>query len=623
MYATFRAWLALALPFALFGCDGAPAPSDAGVERPVILGVEAPTPVLEGSILVVRGLALDTVGTDPRLRIVDGSADIATLPSVMDFEDGRLFFSITDEAVSRLGTGSHAVGLVVRGDSGDSEPFPYTLEIADALAIELADVPQGEVHRNDVIELTGDGYIAPTEGDLRAHFVGTFTEDAGPSRSVDTSIAVTLMERTDRSRGLVRLTTDIGGPMPGTFDGSVELTSALVSGATSTSRSVDTTLHFNPPDLFGLDPTTASLGQIIRISGAGFLGGADRPDETTILRVQGTFTPEGATTGEAFGPTDIVPLWISGNEVQLIVDAEARRDALVASLFGYARGVFMGTATPIAIAGTVELTGVEVPFGFSLGPVRQVVYVRFLPGFYGSLVRFGLHNARDQIELAVQERMRGIYAQWNVDLRFEEPDDFSRTAYSVLEIGGPDPNGSGLFGYDNTPGKDIGNLRLFDQIGGANAETQLDGYPGFGGVFVESFLYWSENPGFAGDRPPGAPSPEPLFDEVFGPVRERPATRDEVNGDGDPDRVAAVRRAIDALGSIVGETSSHELGHSLGMAQPYGSPTAYHNGFDGDGCLMDSGGDRPLGERMGLPGFTPTHFCYDHPDYLDEILGTM
>ena len=36
---------------------------------------------------------------------------------------------------------------------------------------------------------------------------------------------------------------------------------------------------------------------------------------------------------------------------------------------------------------------------------------------------------------------------------------------------------------------------------------------------------------------------------------------------------------------------------------------------------MDTGGDRPLGERMALPGFTTTHFCYDHPDYLTEILS--
>ena len=57
------------------------------------------------------------------------------------------------------------------------------------------------------------------------------------------------------------------------------------------------------------------------------------------------------------------------------------------------------------------------------------------------------------------------------------------------------------------------------------------------------------------------------------------------------------------------------------MAQPYGAPTVYHNDFDGEGCLMDTGGDRPLGERMEEPGFAMTELCYDHPAYLDEILG--
>ena len=77
---------------------------------------------------------------------------------------------------------------------------------------------------------------------------------------------------------------------------------------------------------------------------------------------------------------------------------------------------------------------------------------------------------------------------------------------------------------------------------------------------------------------------------------------------------------MEALGSLVGETAAHELGHSLGMAQPYGPPMAYHNDFDGPGCLMDRGGDRPLGERLQLDGFTPTHFCHDHPSYLSDIL---
>jgi hypothetical protein len=209
----------------------------------------------------------------------------------------------------------------------------------------------------------------------------------------------------------------------------------------------------------------------------------------------------------------------------------------------------------------------------------------------------------------------------NVDVRLDDPDDFDDTATTVIEIGGPDPNGNGLFGYDNSPGKDVGNVRMFDAIGGTNAQTQADGFPGFGGVFVESMLWWSSHPELPGDRPPSSPDPEPLFDEIFDPVRSRPASRAEIDGDASASRLAEIERAIAALSSIIGETTAHELGHSLGMAQPYGPVTAFHRDDDGDGCVMDRGGDRPLDERSAQPGAARSVFCDDEPMYLQEILG--
>ena len=93
-----------------------------------------------------------------------------------------------------------------------------------------------------------------------------------------------------------------------------------------------------------------------------------------------------------------------------------------------------------------------------------------------------------------------------VEFQTEQPTEFDPAAYAILDVGGPDPNGQGLFGYDNTPGKDIGNLRLHDHVGGANAQGAEDGY-GYGGVFIESFLYFSEHPPFTGDPPPSSPLP--------------------------------------------------------------------------------------------------------------------
>lgn len=608
------------LALGLAACDGGSAPTDAGAERPVILEVRAPAPAVEGSVIEVRGLGLDRLGLDARLAIERAGAPISTLDTIPDEGDGRRLFLLSADAVTQLGGGIHDLEVVALGNELESEPFAFTLRLVTTLPVDLFDTPSGEVHRNDVAVLNGNGIIGTTEGTLEAHFVGIFTLDAGGSSGIDVRLTVTPLERTSRERGVVILSTDLGGLFPGTFDGTIQLRSRLLNGEQTESATLATSLHFNPPDLYSLDPTNAAVGQFLTVSGAGFLGGSEHPDEATLLRLEGMFEPVDAAP-VPFGPMEIVPRWLSGSAVQLVIEPAVRRDQIASELFGYAQGVFMGRATPITIKGVEELEGASVPFGFVLGAVVQVVYVRFLPSFYTSLGRYGLASAAPEIEAAVQARMEAIYAPWNVDLRFEEPQDFSRTAYSVLEIGGPDPNGVGLFGYDNTPGKDIGNLRLFDSIGGTNAETQADGYPGYGGVFVESFLYWSSHPDLPGERPLGAPDAEPLFDEVFDPVRLEPATRPEARGEADPARAEAVRRAIDALSSIIGETAAHEIGHSLGMAQPFGSPTVYHNDFDGEGCLMDSGGDRALGERMALPGFTATHFCYDHPDYLSEILG--
>src|SRR6202011_1799751 len=79
----------------------------------------------------------------------------------------------------------------------------------------------------------------------------------------------------------------------------------------------------------------------------------------------------------------------------------------------------------------------------------------------------------------------------------------------------------GLLGYDNTPGKDVGNQRLFDRLGGVNASTQSDGFPGYGGVFTEQFLGFSKHPGPSVARLPVDAS---LFDRGFDPRRAETGT---------------------------------------------------------------------------------------------------
>jgi len=198
-----------------------------------------------------------------------------------------------------------------------------------------------------------------------------------------------------------------------------------------------------------------------------------------------------------------------------------------------------------------------------------------------------------------------------------------------VDVTGFDPNGLSLMGYDNTPGKDVGNDRLYDRIGGVHAETQEDGYPGYGGIFVDSFFAFSQHP------PPGVePSPgaSELFDAIFDPVRPdkgQPATEAEARGferlnrgDNCPapsgDRSGQLRCAVFVLGNILGGTMAHEIAHSLGLADPEGS--LFHNSADRPNHLMDPGNARPFEERANLMGQGPEIFCAENYTYLRKIL---
>lgn len=581
---------------------------------PRILTVEAPSPVLIGSVLAIRGQDLRLLGPKPTLRVDTVFADSLSDPED-DFSD-VLRFELPAELIA---SGTRSVTLTLLGGGMQSEPFVTSFEFATDLTLAVEPGPLGDVHRNDVVVLRGEGFISESEGPSFAVLDGTFTADGGSPESMEVLLPLFLLEAQGRDRAFFELSTELGGLTTGVFEGDLYVESTL-RGAREPRRSerYPTTMRFVGPELFNLEPNVVALGQLVRVFGAGFLG--DEPDEATLIRIEGSFTSDGVT--RAIEPVELVPIFDSGTEVRLPVEVATSGEGLISTVFGAARGVFAGTATPVVLSRSAELRGEPVPFSLELVGTTQVVQLRFLPGFYTSLARFGLASAADEIERGIRDRIESIYSGYRLEIRLDLPADYSPEAYSVLEIGGPDPTGTGLFGYDNTPGKDVGNLRLFDRIGGTNAETQMDGFPGFGGVFVESILWWSSHPELPEERPFGAPSPEPLFDVIFDPTRARPASRDEIVGDAQRTRVEEIRRAIGAFCAVVGETAAHELGHSLGMAEPYGSPSIFHNIRSGEGCLMDEGAARPFGERAAQPGFGATHLCYDGPGYLTSILGS-
>jgi hypothetical protein len=70
---------------------------------------------------------------------------------------------------------------------------------------------------------------------------------------------------------------------------------------------------------------------------------------------------------------------------------------------------------------------------------------------------------------------------------------------------------------------------------------------------------------------------------------------------------------------MIGTTMTHEVGHSLGLANPM-EAMAFHDQGDQPNRLMDAGGARTFYERSELMGEGPAVFCDGEYDYLRDIL---
>ena len=604
----------------LLACTEATETQVTGTPTLEILEVRRMDTLLPGSSIRVRGRGVieDDGVAPPTLRVVaEGGIVLAELGGpVVDGEE--LVFELPALVVQAMIPG--AVTLIVELRQGDAVSLPVAFSgfVAHTTEANLFEIPSGTFHRDGGLLFGAEGLLDSGEGSSLLEIEGVFEREDGTSATVTSDLFITLVDPLDRTRGEVRLGVEIGGVSPGTFEGVARVRTYSVTGHSSLSAPLAVTWVFTPPVVFGVEEPKVALGQYLSVYGAGFLGG-EGESGLTLLRLEGQAGPNPGALSN-FGPTTLYVERVSDEEILLPVEPLVKNGALVSALFGSARARFSGTLTPLVSADGEEVEGGGLSVELEVTGGRQAVVVRFLSTFSDSLQRFGLALAEQEIRSGVFDRIESIYEGYAVEVFEEIPDDTMLSAIATLEIGGPDPNGIGLFGYDNTPGKDVGNLRLSDSIGGSNAEVQEDGAPGYGGVFIESYLWWSSHPDLGVARPAGAPPVDPLFDEIFNAVRAQPASLSEVQGAGSPQRVASVQRAIAALASIIGETAAHELGHSFGLAQPHGSKTAFHSASPGEGCLMDGGFDRPLAERAAQPGSAMTSFCGDEAGYLSEVL---
>ena len=616
------------------GC-GTPEPVDVALTGLAVREV-APEVVVTGTSLAITGSSFvdEAWGTSVlRLkgRLGGRAVDVALPARFVDYD--HLTAEVDAAAMAELGAGAEVEAFdgdatveVVSAETGGtytSAPLAVRLDVAAQLTPEITSVQTGGViFVNDALEVEGRGLLlGGSEGGSVAIVRGCFqlTGSATCAPVAEQTIALAPAAPFSRERATFRFVPAIAGIRAGHFRGTVAIENRHEGGATIAADPISVGYDVVTAQVFSVSPPRASLGQYVLIEGGGFIGGEGRA--STQVRLQGSFRPTGAPAGI---PVDLllIPEYESGNRVRYVISTD---DALGMAIdLRTVTGTFTGTIRPIVRYGTQQVVGPAKPVTLGIDPVKQVVRLDFRPSYVESLRRFGLRAVDGAIRARVLEVVRRAYPAINIEFRTEPVTDFA--LFSSVELHGPDPNGQGLFGYDNTPGKDTGNMRLYDRLGGVNALTQQDGFAGYGGVFIESLMGFSQHPA-VGVSLPGA---DGLFDDIFDPFRPdcgSIALAADVSGglpavDGATcpggDRKTQLACAVYVMGNLIGGTLAHELGHSLGLANPYGD--GFHDDGDEPNRLMDAGGDRPFPERAELQGQGPASFCADEYDYLRMIL---
>lgn len=625
--------LLLAAVLGAGGCAASIGP-DPGLEGLAVSKV-APDTVIPGTKLVVMGSSFVESQWGAATLHLKGQAggrgvDVRWPATFVDF--GQLTVAVDAGKIAEVGddvdfAGTATIEVLATSDDNtyESNDLNVTLQFRSKLApVSSSFETTGVIFVNDQIEITGQGFllggdegttVAKLTGCFKLNSTGTCTNQAG------IEIPMLPVDPLSRAKSTFAFSPKIAGIRPGSFTGKVQIINKQTGQAPIAADAVDIDYDLVTAQVFSVDPPAASLGQYVNVHGGGFVGG--EAGAVTELELRGTFNKTGGNPAQV--AITLIPEFFEGRLVRYVVNTD---DELGQALdLRQDTGMFTGTITPIITYGGVTVGGVAKNVSFMLAPVKQVVYLDFRPSYIEGLRDFGLRavhtRIRDRILAVCKEAYRGV----NIEFRTEPPTDFA--VYEHVELVGVDPNDMGLFGYDNSPGKDNGNLRLYDRLGGVNALTQQDGYAGYGGVFVRSLLGFSKHPGKLAKGVPGA---DPVFDKIFDAFRAdqdgEPVTAADLAGELDPltigsscpasDRRAKIQCAIYVLGNLVGGTLSHEIGHSLGLANPFAE--GFHNAGDAPNRLMDSGGDRPFLERAVLEGQGPGVFCDDEYTYLRMIL---
>jgi hypothetical protein len=608
---------------------------------PLSVSAIGPKTLVPGSRIVVYGTGFTGPEVSDLIVVMRGAVDgepieFAVAPERID--DETLAVSVTGQVEGALiRPGGRLVGRlsVLRTPHIDASPEEkgrdFDLRVATSLTPRVASISPELLFVGDVVTLQGEGFLYPSEGASVIELSGTMSTTQPtrvipvnglqlPGEQPDTLDAPADSPIAANSVGLrdaltFTLTPDVLGVLPGRFVGQVRVVNTALGGAVTSSDALPVDLPLQAPLIESLQPTAASRGQWIRIQGRGFTAPDGLLQAATVLVLEGIFTPLGGPATALSGPSALVlvpDLQLDNRHISAVLRVERDTDGRLSGL-GLLPGRFDGSISPVLLLGPDLVRGEGHPLVFDVLPQRQIVYIRALPAFDDALAEFGLLAEKEAVKARMLEVVTRDYQGINIAFTWDQPADYAE--YGVVELAGHDTNGTGLFGLDNTEGKDTGNLRFNDVIGGYNADTSASGYSAYGGVFPSEFMNLSVR---RGDNPLASPRFDDVFEGVAPALGGKAAQRGE--SDGDNDRAQEIREAIRVFGNLVGSTVSHEVGHSLGLAAVDGQ---FHNIGDNPGWLMDSGSYRPFEERAELDGQGPSFFGPESRAYLQRILPTF
>lgn len=471
------------------------------------------------------------------------------------------------------------------------------------------------VYPAEEMQVQGQGFLHPSEGLTLVRFEGTFsTLFPVETREVEgLTIPAVPLDPLTRNTLSFTLTPDVFGIRPGAFEGILSVVNQPTNGTAIESAFIQVgPIPLQAPVVDEVSPLEASRGQRIRFDGRGFLASDGLFQSATLILLEGTFQPNRGPTEEWVG-SNAVPLLpdrlVGNSRFEHVLRLQKDVDGTIRG-FGTEPGVFDGTATPVILAGEQTVSGEGVAIQFMVRPPIQMVYLKLLPAFDEALDIFGLVVEKVALKERLLEVLRRDYLGINMQFSFEWPETFEE--YTTVEIGAHDPNGSHLFGLDNTAGKDVGNLRFDDVVGGFNADTRASNSAAFGGVFAAEFLNISPT---LTSNPLASSRFDDIFSSVIPALGGSPAKPGE-RGDGSL-RGIAITEAVRVYGNLIGNTVTHEVGHSLGLTAIDGH---FHNVGDNPGWIMDAGGSRPFEERAEIDGWNAAVFSPFNRTYLEMVL---